>query len=226
MLGRDEREAVLGDLIEAGDGAWSAMIAVLGLVVRREAGAWKSWRPWVAVFGLSVPCSFLLMGASVSVCQAFQHILAAGGHPLGSSWLAIVPQALLLVGCSWTGGFVVGSLSRRTLWFSTLSCLLPCLFCISRFHIESLSPLCLLIFLLPGMRGASDALRIGHMKSGSAMLLAHAMTLLAVTTLHHHGEPWWNPPRYMSAFALLWPAWYMVAISTKTERRIAHEEMR
>lgn len=226
MLGRDEREAVLGDLIEAGEGAWGAMLAVLGLVLRRQAAAWKSWRPWVAAFGLSVPCSFLLMGTSVSVAQALQNILASGGHPLGLSWLAIVPQALLLVGCSWTGGFVVGSVSRRTLWFSTLCCLLPCLFCISRFRIESLSPLCLLIFLLPGVRGASDALRIGQMKSGSAMLLARAMTLLTVATLHSHGEPWWNPPRYMIAFVLMWPAWYLVVISPKTERRISHEEIR
>lgn len=78
MLGRDEREAVLGDLFEAGEGSWQAMVAVIGLVLRREAEVWKIWRPWVAAFGLSVPCSFLLMGASLSVSSALQYILAQG----------------------------------------------------------------------------------------------------------------------------------------------------
>jgi hypothetical protein len=112
MLRRDEREAVLGDLIESGEGAWRAMIAVLGLVLRREAEIWKIWRPWVAAFGLSVPCSFLLMGASISASRALQNIFGSSAEPTANPWLAAIPQVLLLVGWSWTGGFVVGSLSR------------------------------------------------------------------------------------------------------------------
>jgi hypothetical protein len=223
MLGRDEREAVLGDLIEAGEGAWQAMLAVLGLVLRREAEAWKIWRPWIAAFGVSVPCSFLLMGASLSVSRALQNIFASShglvAHPSGSPWLSVIPQALLLVGWSWTGGFVVGSVSRRTLWVSTVSCLLPCMFCVSRFRVESLSPFCLLVFLLPAVWGASNGLRIGRIKRASAILLAVAVTLLSVPTLHIHGEPWWSPPRWLIAMTLTWPAWYLAAISTKSRQK-------
>src|SRR5260370_28185090 len=43
--------------------------------------------------------------------------------------------------------FVVGSMSRRTLWASAALCCSPCLFCLARFRIGSLSRLCLLLFL-------------------------------------------------------------------------------
>jgi hypothetical protein len=216
MLGRDEREVVLGDLIEAGEGAWPAMLAVLGLVLRREAQVWKFRRPWIAAFGLSVPCSFLLMGASLSVSRGLQNAYVSG-H---GTWASVVPQALLLVGWSWTGGFVVGSVSRRTLWVSAVSCLVPCMFCLSRFRIESLSPACLLLFLVPAIWGASDGVRIGRIKQVSAILLALAVTLLTVPTLHIHGEPWWNPPRWLIALTLTWPAWFLAAISAKTPRNL------
>jgi hypothetical protein len=220
MLERDEREAVLGDLIEAGEGAWQAMLAVLGLLLRHEVEVWKSWRPWVAAFGLSVPCSFLLMGASLSVSRAIQDSFASShgliGQPSGWPWLFAIVQALLLVGWSWTGGFVVGSVSRRTLWVSIVSCLLPCMFCLLRFRVESLSPFCLLLFLLPAVWGAVNGLRISRLNRASAVVLSVAVSLLAVPTLHIHGEPWWDPPRCLIALILTWPAWYLAAISSKT----------
>jgi hypothetical protein len=223
MLGRNEREAVLGDLIEADEEAWAAMLAILGLVLRREAALWKIWRPWIAAFGLSVPCSFLLMGVSLSVSRAVQNIFAPShglvAHPLGSPWQSAILQLLLLLGWAWTGGFVVGSLSRRTLWVSALSCLLPCIFCLARFRIESLSPTCLLLFLLPAVLGVSAGLRIGRINRASAILLAVAITLLTVPTLHIHGEPWWNPPRWLIALTLTWPSWYLAAISKKASRQ-------
>ncbi len=222
MLGRDEREAVLGDLIEADEGVWSALFAVLGLVLRREGAVWKTWRPWVASFALSVPGSFLLMGASLSVSRALQNIFASS-HGLvvsasGSAWLSAIPQVLLLAGWSWTGGFAVGSLSRRTLWVSAASCLIPCMYCLSRFRIESLSSSCLLLFLLPSVWGASNGLRIGRISRATAILLAIAVTLLTVPTLHIRGEPWWNPHRWLTALTLTWPSWYLAATSVKTRK--------
>jgi hypothetical protein len=214
MLERDEREVVLGDLIEAGEGTWRAMLAVLGLVLRREAQVWTFRRPWIAALGLSVPCSFLLMGASLSVSRGLQNIYVSS-H---GAWTSVVPQALLLVGWSWTGGFVVGSVSRRTLWASAVSCLVPCMFCLARFRVESLSPACLFLFLVPAVWGASYGVRIGRINRVSAILLALAVTLLTIPTLHIHGEPWWNPPRWLIALTLTWPAWYLAAMSTKTPR--------
>jgi hypothetical protein len=66
LLERDEREAVLGDLVEAGESAWHGLLDVLGLVIRRQAVLWRSWRPWLAAFALALPGSLLLMGFSPS----------------------------------------------------------------------------------------------------------------------------------------------------------------
>jgi hypothetical protein len=68
LLQCDEREAVLGDLSETDESAWRGLLDVLGLVIRRQLLLWKSWRPWLSAFGLTLPGSFLLMGG-LRVCQ-------------------------------------------------------------------------------------------------------------------------------------------------------------
>ena len=68
-LQRNEREAVLGDLQERDESTWSALLSVLGLVIRREAQLWKSWKPWVAAFGLTLPSSFMLMSLSLTFAE-------------------------------------------------------------------------------------------------------------------------------------------------------------
>src|SRR5277367_1555281 len=72
LLERDDREAVLGDFAEANEEAWRGMAGILGLVLRRHLTLWKSWRPWLAGFGLALPSSFLLIGASLSVSRTYQ----------------------------------------------------------------------------------------------------------------------------------------------------------
>ena len=62
LLERDEREAVQGDLAEAKGSAWSGLLDVVGLVIRRQVHLWKNWRPWLAAFGLALPATLLLMG--------------------------------------------------------------------------------------------------------------------------------------------------------------------
>jgi len=71
LLARDEREAVLGDLLEADENALHGLFGVLSLVFRREAALWKTWRPWLAGFGVALPSSFLLMGFSLSVSWSY-----------------------------------------------------------------------------------------------------------------------------------------------------------
>ncbi len=174
LLEGEEREVVLGDLYEAGTSSWSGLADVAGLIVRREAALWRSWRPWLAGFGLSLPASFLLMGISLSVSNGYQ--LCAWllrNHPLfdpklvRETGLMVEPQIefllcrfLLLIGLAWTVGFVVGRVSRRTLWMSALLCLSPCLFCLARFRIPEMSRVSLLLFLLPAIWGAWCGLRV------------------------------------------------------------------
>ena len=164
---------------------------------------WKSWRPWLAGFGLTAPNSFLLMGVSVSVSQTF---LRLGGQKMATipDLVYLLYQVFLLSACSWAGGFAAASLSRRTLWVSASLCALPCLTCLATFRMESLSRASLLIFLLPAVLGVRRGAGIAKIKLKFAIMLALAITLLMVPLLSGGGQ------RIFSC-ALLWPAWYLAA---------------
>jgi hypothetical protein len=194
LLDRDESEAVLGDLAEGGESWCHDLLDVSGLIVRRQALLWKSWRPWLASFGLALPASFLLMGFSLGVTRSFQH---TGEMPL----LAV--RILLLGAWAWTGGYVVASLSKRTLWMSVAACCFPCLFCLARFRVPSLPSPCLLLFLPPAIWGVWQGSRLSGVKTRAAILLAGAVTMLTLL-LMGDGLPAVN-------WVLIWPAWYLAA---------------
>jgi hypothetical protein len=224
LLEREEREAVQGDLLEAGETAWQSTLAILGLVVRRQILLWRNWRPWLAALGLALPSSFLLMGFSVSVSQAYQQlvspaVLHATGLTLRPGLALFLCNVLLLAGWSWTGGFVMGSISRRTIWVSATLSILPCLFCLARFRLECLSRLSLLLFLPPAVWGMVRGLRINQVKVSSAVILAIAVTALTIPTWNSSGA--WIPN-----WALSWPVWYLVAISRKSGRAALSESQR
>ena len=209
LLERDEREAVRGDLTEAGESAWQGLLDVFGLIVRREADVWRSWRPWLAAFGLALPSSFLLMGVSVSISSAYQHLIET--KVFQANGLLLICHVLLLIGWAWTGGFVLGSMSRRTLWVSIAATCSPCWFCLTRFRIESLSRLCLLLFLLPAIWGVRQGLRMTRMMLGPAIALAATVTTLMLLA-------WSKGDLWVLNWALLWPTWYMVATARKDGR--------
>lgn len=224
LLARDEREAVLGDLAEAGENAGQALLDVVGLVIRRQALLWKSWQPWVAAFGVTLPSSFLLMGISLSVTKTYQHYARAVGNQLsvdrtmhaaaGPGIGVLICQALLLIGLAWTGGFVVGWLSRRTLWMSAAFCFSPCLFCLARFRMESPPRASLLLFLLPAVWGVLQGLRRIRIHPQLAAALALAITLLMLHAWSSRGE-------WVANWLLIWPAWYMAATAWRASRKTA-----
>lgn len=208
LLERDECEAVLGDLQETGENAWNGLLEIAGLVVRRRLALWKDWRPWLASFGLALPCSLLLMGFSLTVSQTYQRLIDAtifnaGGLRMGPGFLLLLCNLLLLIAWSWTGGYVMGSLSRRTVKISAALACAPCVFCLARFRIESLSRFSLLLFLVPAIWGVIRGLRIAHIRLGAALALAMAITLLTLPT-------WTRPGAWIPNWALSWPAWYLV----------------
>jgi hypothetical protein len=211
LLETNEREAVLGDLVEGGQGAGRGSLDILGLVIRRQLLHWRSWQPWLAAFGLALPGSFLLMGMSVSIssmCVRYVGLKIPEGAPkdFHVDFLQAVCGCLLLVACSWACGFVTGLLSRRTLWVSIASSCLACLFCFARFREPSLSRFCLFLFVLPAILGLCQAMRSIRINLAVAIFLAIAITtsliLLSLSkslwTLN-----WW----------LIWPAWYLVEAS-------------
>jgi hypothetical protein len=216
LLARDEREVVVGDLLEAGESAWRALLSVLGLVVRREAQHWKSWKPWLAAFGLALPSSFLLMGLSVSVSWLFPQVLHAVAeiephiNLVSYGIQHLVPKLLILTGCAFACGFVVRMLSQRTFWVSAAACFVPCLFCLARFRIESLSGLCLLLFLVPAGWGVREAMRGRRLGLRTAIGLAAGLTALSALTSN---SSWLN---WLFLVPLLWPAWYMVVMARRT----------
>ncbi len=214
LLPPEEREVVQGDLLEGGEDSWQSLLAVVGLVIRREAALWRNWRPWLAAFGLAVPSSFLLMGFSLSVSRAYQQliggsILHATGVTVGPGFVLFLCNVLLLAAWSWTGGFVVGSVSRRTVWVSAALSFAPCVFCLERFRVESLSRLCLLLFLPVALWGARRGLQVARIKRNSAIALAIVVTALTIPT-------WSSGGAWIPNWALSWPAWFLVATARKT----------
>jgi hypothetical protein len=139
MLNPAEREVVRGDFIESGETGGRALLDVLGLIFRRQAALWGDWRPWLALAGLVIPLGTLLSlvsrrTADGSAIFIWFYANNWDWHLLGNAgfWYAFaecVPGVLLsylaLVCWSWTSGFLLGSLSRGTLWLTgVLFCLL------------------------------------------------------------------------------------------------------
>jgi hypothetical protein len=210
LLEPREREVVLGDLEEADAGLLQSVSQVLDLGIRRHAALWTDWRPWLTGPGLTLPASFLLMGVSLSVSQACLELANSAPTPAaGVTWL--LTQVCLLLGWSWTCGFVVGSLSPRTVWASIVLCGLPCFVCLSRFHLQSLSPVCLLWFLIPAGLGLCQGARGSHISLRGTLGIAVALTSAMLIAWHSEAQRWWSPPWWLIDGVMSWPALYLVA---------------
>ena len=211
LLEGDRREAVLGDLLEAGESAWQALLGILSLVLRLNFAEWKSWRPWLAAFGVSLPASLLLMGVSLSVSQGAQRLISPG---LDATALPLLfCQTLLLIGWAWSGGYVVGRVSQRTVWMSAVAACSPCLFCLARFHVLSLSRFCLLLFLPPAIWGVRQGLRRTRIRLSSMILFSLSLLLLMAASWNSGGQRWWTPRSLVLDATLIWPACYLVALA-------------
>ena len=130
----EEREAVRGDLAETGEAGGHAFVGVLGLVVRRQSALWKTWPPWCMLVGLILPLGVLLCLVSRRIADGsavylwlyvnnwdwtflsnpgFRHELA---HYMG----IIAIQYFTLFCWSWSSGFVLGYVSRRSIPFQSI----------------------------------------------------------------------------------------------------------
>lgn len=213
QLGRDERDAVIGDSLEAGDTVWKALAGVLGLVVRRQLLRWRSWRPWFATFLLALPACYLLTYVSISVACTSERLMGLKvGHwaPTGhEGFLMLLCHIFLLITWSWTSGFAVGSLSPRTL------CSTIAVSCVNflpygmHLRIESISPYYSLLFVAPAIWGIQQGRRTRRLGLRTALLLATTMT--ALTTAAWIGNALW-----ILNWLLLCPAWYLVATACQS----------
>jgi hypothetical protein len=129
LLEPAERDAVHGDIAESGETGRRALFDVLGLVIRRQTVWWKGWRPWLALITLVVPVGMLLSlisrrmadGSAIYIWLyvnnwTLDYLTNVGvRHDLFRDSAEIAVGYLAVLCWSWTGGFLVGSLSRRTI---------------------------------------------------------------------------------------------------------------
>ena len=204
LLAPTDREVMLGDLAETECSVWRGLGDVVSLAARRQLDLWKGWRPWAASIGLALPASLFLMGWSVAASGSVAGFL---GEPtqLGAVWLAL-SRLLLVTGWAWMAGFVVGSVSRGTLWASALACGTPCLHCLSLWPGHGLSFLRLLVFLLPGLYGVWSGRRELRLGLSLAAFLATAGALAFLIS----GKGGW-----MYSSSLLWPGLYLTATAKR-----------
>jgi hypothetical protein len=205
LLDPEEREVVLGDLVETHETTWRGLLDVFGLVLRRQAGLWRDRRPWVAGFVVALPSSYLLMTASFSVTCTYQrlvnHRVFVGKWPTGhEGFPLLLCHMLLLIAWSWTAGYVVGSISRRTLWASFVLAAVPSLLflCMSGLW------LCFFLFLPPAILGVWRGWQGSRISFRAASVLALTMTVLMISA-------WSNDALWAANWALLGPAWHLVA---------------
>jgi hypothetical protein len=214
QLSPTEREMVLGDLIETRETGWRGMREISGLVARRQLQLWHDWRPWLAGPGLALSCSFMLMGFSFAISSELRSHFIPGGQ-LGffsvesGDFLSLYCQILVLLICAWAAGFTVESVSRRTLVVSVICCFLPCLFCLLRYHQESPSRFCLLLFLFPAIAGASFSRSGGKLNRRHALVLALAATI-CMTALAFRGQLW------LLNWELIVPAWCLAILPVRS----------
>ena len=132
LLEPQERDVVRGDLAECRIGGWRAVHEVLGLVLRRQAALWTDWRPWMAMIAIVVPIGLMLSHAARWWADAYaidiqiytrlwdMAYLKYPGWPreLGLVIWSGTLSAAALAGWSWASGYVLASLSRRTVWMT------------------------------------------------------------------------------------------------------------
>ena len=222
-LDRDERNAVLGDSLEAGDGIWQAFSSVLGLVLRRQLLLWKSWRPWLTTFVFGLPGAYLLMIVSISVTCTYDRLMGMKvGHwaPTGHEGFALLLcHIFLLIAWSWTSGFTLGSLSPKTLWLNAALCLLMVPICDDHLRTMTGSMFAQYLFLLPAIWGVCQGVRTVRLKQTSAFLLAATITVLMIAA-------WTSSALWIVNWLLLCPAWYLVVTARRAaqdgSRRVQH----
>ena len=213
LLDHEEREVVLGDLLETHETAGRGLLDVFGLVFRRQAGLWRDPRPWLAGFVVALPSSYLLMIVSFSVSCTYQrlvnHKVYAGHWPTGhEGFPLLLCHIFLLIAWSWSAGYMVGSVSRRTLWVSAALSVLPSCF----FLWMSFSGLCVFLFLPPAILGVRCGWQGSRISFRAASVLALTMTVLMISA-------WSNQALWIVNWALLCPAWYLVAAARRSGQK-------
>jgi hypothetical protein len=211
LLERDEREFVLGDLAEEQENAWRALCEVLGLFLRQQTLLWRDARPWIAGFLVAWPASHLLTHVSLSVTSTYERLFnhrffPYTGHEGFFLWTCHI---LLLVAWSWAAGYVVGSMSRGTVWVSAALGIAACNSTLGTVWVDWAPRLCLFLFVPPALVGMWHGVRqTVRIPQNVAAILAIGVTVLMTVA-------WFSDALWIFNWALIWPAWYLVATAAR-----------
>ncbi|MFN7932448.1 MAG: hypothetical protein U0R19_03925 [Bryobacteraceae bacterium] len=230
-LAEEEREAVLGDLLESQSAGFPALLGVMGLVLRRQAQAWKSWRPYLALFGIALPMAFLLADFARILARTSElygwiagnyavmdlDVLEETGFTLRRGSFICGTYVLLLAIWSWTGGFALAVISGRAFWGNAaVLCAVWCL------HAGMLEPnVGMLLLWISFLHGARRGMQRSVMPRSSAVVLAVCALGLSAVAIYSAGlwHAGYSAPRQLAmALILSWPACY-VAGSAYTLRK-------
>lgn len=245
LLDPDDRDAALGDFAENGLPFGPALCALLGLIARRQAAAWKRWQPWLALLGIVGPVSLMLFLFLLSLTRTYDLYLWIIGNyrhfdpaMLDQTGLTVphglakmLRHSLLMLGWSWTAGFVLGSLSRRAILVNgMLVCgIIAALFAVALNTTPPPKPLLLLslvvlLLAVPLLSGTIQSLCHGSLNPRPALLVAAAIALLTALSIWTAG--WWRGGpgdnlQLTLAVLLCWPAAYIaVAASSRVRQSI------
>lgn len=241
----EEREAVLGDFLDAGTSGPRALLELAGLVARRELALWAGWRPWLALVAVVCPLVLMMCLFFVPLMNSYQlYAWIIGNYPhfdrtmLEQTGLTpergivlMLRKAALLGLWSWTSGFVMGKLAGRSVWV----------------HAVALSVLTwgLLLWLAQGMSLPTPAemlvigagfvaapLAFGTLRGmrkdpvGLPTAVFSAIALLALVVVSA-GQGAWNWTDWRTThgalhlglrWLLCWPTAYLVAAALRAER--------
>ena len=247
LLDPDDRDAALGDFAESNPPFGTALCDLLGLIARRQAASWKHWQPWLALFGIVGPVSLMLFLFLLSLSRTYdlylwiignyRHfdpaMLDQTGLTVPHGLAVMLRHSLLLLGWSWTAGFVLGSLSRRAILVNgMLVCgIIAALFSVALGAAPPPKPFLLLSLVVtllaaPLIHGTVQGLRHGSLSPRPALLLAAAIALLTALSIWNtgwwRGGPWNNMQLTLSLL-LCWPAAYIAAAASSQTRQSGSE---
>ena len=251
MLDPHEQDAILGDLTELGVTGQRAVRDLISFILAEQANLWRSWRPWVALFGIVGPVGLLLTQISFELSETLSMRLWVQwrfGEHFGTGLTvvqeteALACQSLAVIAWSWVSGFVLGLLSRRTIWitgglFYLVWLVSGATHLIFPFAFDSAAlPLTLqvVLFVLPSVWGMHRGGRVDTLRVRHTMLLAAGIATLTVLTTWtdgwwqtaleiwsegswHESVPWQE--RLLPFAVISWPAAYLLAIASLQQWR-------
>jgi hypothetical protein len=209
------------------------------LILRRQAGLWTVWRPWLALLGVSglagVVLSRIAFRLNVELGQQLSVYHKYGVHfetglTVQRDAMFLLCLAVSLLAWSWTCGFVLGWLSGRALWLTWSVFYLVVLdatwarFVLSgNIILRDPRPLQLLLaatlphniaallFLLPALYGTFLGVRRRALPARHAYLLASAIAILTILATWMSG---WYERAHEVWSGGAWPgaSWPMLAL--------------